>query len=220
MFIFLNTSSAILNITNGSKFANLQAIHPPAFLQTYGPSNPQATAPPAEDLELAMALSASIQSSIADTYPNEATASSSYNNPINTETPPEPFPIPSKSTENHNSVQPNPAQNDNIEPAPSAPPVIDEIIDDGPVQYPSIDSSPVDMISLAEEKLPAGAGKQNEDGDSSSCVVCLDAPVEGACIPCGHMAGCMACLNEVKAKKWGCPVCRAKIDQVIKLYAV
>jgi hypothetical protein len=27
-------------------------------------------------------------------------------------------------------------------------------------------------------------------------------------------------LNEVKAKKWGCPVCRAKIDQVIKLYAV
>ncbi|KAK2359763.1 replication factor A protein [Trifolium repens] len=39
-------------------------------------------------------------------------------------------------------------------------------------------------------------------------------------IPCGHVAGCMSCLNEVKTKKWGCPVCRAKIDQIIKLYHV
>ncbi|KAK9931149.1 hypothetical protein M0R45_018442 [Rubus argutus] len=64
--------------------------------------------------------------------------------------------------------------------------------------------------------------KEIKKGESSStsCIICLDAPVEGAFIPCGHMAGCMSCLNEVKAKKWGCPVCRAKIDQVIKLYAV
>ncbi|KAL8162784.1 hypothetical protein V2J09_014273 [Rumex salicifolius] len=51
---------------------------------------------------------------------------------------------------------------------------------------------------------------------SSACVVCLDATVEGACVPCGHMAGCISCLNEVKAKNWGCPICRAKIDQIIR----
>jgi hypothetical protein len=51
-------------------------------------------------------------------------------------------------------------------------------------------------------------------------VICLDAPVEGACIPCGHMAGCMSCLKDIESKKWGCPICRAKINQIIRLYAV
>ena len=52
--------------------------------------------------------------------------------------------------------------------------------------------------------------------------ICIEAPIEGACIPCGHMAGCMACLNEIKAKKGVCPVsvCRGKINQVVRLYAV
>jgi hypothetical protein len=34
------------------------------------------------------------------------------------------------------------------------------------------------------------------------------------------MVGCMSCLKEIKAKKWGCPVCRATINQVVRLYAV
>ncbi|WCJ17645.1 hypothetical protein M5689_000048 [Euphorbia peplus] len=57
-------------------------------------------------------------------------------------------------------------------------------------------------------------------GGSSSCIICREAPVEGACIPCGHMAGCMACLNKIKRIKGVCPVCRAKIEQAVKLYAV
>lgn len=92
---------------------------------------------------------------------------------------------------------------------PSAPPLSDMVDDDGPIHYPSIDS-----VSAPSEK-----GKESNN-DSSTCVICLDAPVEGACIPCGHMAGCMSCLTEVKGKNWGCPVCRAKIDQVVRLYAV
>ena len=104
---------------------------------------------------------------------------------------------------------------------PSAPPVADAIIEDGPIQYPSIDAGPVDILSPIVEKLPAGTSEMKQDeGANSTCVICLDAPVEGACVPCGHMAGCMSCLNEVKAKKWGCPVCRAKISQIIRLYVV
>ena len=102
----------------------------------------------------------------------------------------------------------------------SAPPVGDEIVEDGPIQYPSIDSTPIDISSTNGEKLPASAGQTKEDGGPSSCTICLDAPSEAACVPCGHVAGCMSCLNEIKAKKWGCPVCRAKIEQVIKIYRV
>lgn len=104
-------------------------------------------------------------------------------------------------------------------PAPSAPP-IPEALTEGPVYYPPIDLSPVDLSVPAAEYDAAGTSKTKDKGDSSSCVICWEAPIEGACIPCGHMAGCMTCLNEIKAKKGVCPVCRAKIQQVLKLYAV
>ncbi|KAF3778493.1 putative E3 ubiquitin-protein ligase [Nymphaea thermarum] len=98
--------------------------------------------------------------------------------------------------------------------APSAPP-----LPEGPVQYPTVDCSPVDL-----EMPPKQDGSRqglSKDGDgSSACVICWDAPIEGACIPCGHLAGCMSCLNEIKAKNWGCPVCRAKIEQTMKVYTV
>lgn len=124
--------------------------------------------------------------------------------------------LPPNETFNIQKVVENPVPSS----IPSAPPLPDTAIDDSPVHYPSIDSSPVNFSSQTVE---AAAVRTDEDKDrtgASSCVICLDAPVEGACIPCGHMAGCMSCLNEIKAKKWGCPVCRAKIDQVIRLYAV
>ncbi|KAA8527763.1 hypothetical protein F0562_035368 [Nyssa sinensis] len=103
-------------------------------------------------------------------------------------------------------------------PVPSAPPVENVVIEDIPIHYPLIDSSPVDLSCLNLEDLPADERK--EDGGASSCVICLDAPIEGACVPCGHMPGCMSCLNEIKAKNWGCPVCRKEINQVVRLYAV
>ena len=80
--------------------------------------------------------------------------------------------------------------------SPSAPPL--------PIHYSSQDAS---TSCKAEEK-------------ESQCVVCWDAPAQGVCIPCGHLAGCMECLSEIKGKGWGCPVCRAPIDQVIRVYAV
>lgn len=100
---------------------------------------------------------------------------------------------------------------------PSAPPGATRLFEAGTstVDYPLVDSDPVDDVPYSSTE-----NQMNQSSGSSSCVICLDAPVEGACVPCGHMAGCMSCLNEVKAKNWGCPVCRTKINQVIKLYAV
>ncbi|KAL9266383.1 putative E3 ubiquitin-protein ligase XBOS34, partial [Drosera capensis] len=102
---------------------------------------------------------------------------------------------------------------------PSAPIIMDEVMDDGPIHYPSIDLDEINMPEPVGHYMGTLDAERKVDG-SSSCVVCLDALVEGACVPCGHMAGCMSCLNEVKAKEWGCPICRAKIDQVIRVYAV
>ncbi|XP_010450048.1 PREDICTED: putative E3 ubiquitin-protein ligase XBAT34 isoform X2 [Camelina sativa] len=65
--------------------------------------------------------------------------------------------------------------------------------------------TPVD-ISLPS----ANSEGTKEDG---MCVICADASSEAVCVPCGHVAGCVSCLKEIKNKKMGCPVCRANIDQ-------
>ncbi|XP_039058353.1 putative E3 ubiquitin-protein ligase XBAT35 isoform X2 [Hibiscus syriacus] len=221
----------------------------PAFLHVSQPPTAPAVAPavaPAdeEDLDLAMAISASIQSAIAETpnfdfhSGNEASSSMVWDaastSRLGGSAGPIVFP-PSKarssewtmteagsssnttaSTNVHDSnMSSNLTGVKSADSVPTAPPATDEIVADGPIRYPSIDSTPIKA-----ENLPANAGQTKEGGGPSSCTICLDAPSEAACVPCGHVAGCMSCLNEIIAKKWGCPVCRAKIEQVIKLYRV
>ncbi|GMI95918.1 XB3 ortholog 5 in Arabidopsis thaliana [Hibiscus trionum] len=223
----------------------------PAFLHNSEPPAAPATAPPdAEDLELAMAINASIQSAIAETSNvdlhsgNEASTSAGWDSAASISdhtgsVSPMAF-TPSKAsigewnlieadsgsnstehTEIHNNdisaVHTTMQTSDSVPSAPPAP-AIDEIVEDGPIQYPSIDSTPVNISSSTGKSLPPSADQTKRD--EGPCAICLDAPSEAACVPCGHVAGCMSCLNEIKAKKWGCPVCRSDIQQVIKLYRV
>ncbi|XP_038995100.1 putative E3 ubiquitin-protein ligase XBAT35 isoform X2 [Hibiscus syriacus] len=217
----------------------------PAFLHvSQSPTAPAVAPADEEDLELAMAINASIQSAIAETpnfdfhSGNEASSSMVWAAASTSGLGGSAGPIvvpPSKAsssewkmteagsssntTASTNILDSNMSSNltgvKSADSVPTAPPATDEIVADGPIKYPSIDSTPI-----TAENLPASAGQTKEDGGPSSCTICLDAPSEAACVPCGHVAGCMSCLNEIKAKKWGCPVCRAKIEQVIKLYCV
>ncbi|KAJ7298336.1 hypothetical protein O6H91_Y003600 [Diphasiastrum complanatum] len=109
---------------------------------------------------------------------------------------------------------------------PSAPPLPSEYVPSGtddsyPIRYPSIDTSPVELNYSLVDLSKSPAIKENADEKAASvCVVCWDSPAEAVCIPCGHLAGCMECISEIKAKQWGCPVCRTTIDQVVKVYTV
>lgn len=212
-----------------------QVTHPAFPFNNQGSvvGGPAQTTP--EDADLALAISASLQSASGvapNTYPGSGSSTSAgWTNPTckNSETAThngksqwEIHDVGTSSTPAHYHPHTETNTYSQIVPtapiaSPSAPPV-SEMVDEGPVHYPTIDSTPMDLCSSVEETRPAA--KEKDNNDSSSCVICLDAPVEGACIPCGHMAGCMSCLNEVKAKNWGCPVCRTKIDQVVRLYAV
>uniref|UniRef100_A0A5B6ZCZ5 Putative E3 ubiquitin-protein ligase XBAT34 isoform X2 n=1 Tax=Davidia involucrata TaxID=16924 RepID=A0A5B6ZCZ5_DAVIN len=230
-----------------------QVMHSTFPFNTQAPFVPATAPPTAEDVELAVAINASLQYAmeerppLLDSHPSSgAQASTSWTNSVVTShigLGASGAPAPSKGSSSRSEIQEarssgTPLQHiqtqsdipalvqttdESLVPAPfpSAPPNANAVIDNGPIHYPSIDSNPIDLSSLTMENLPARVEERKEDsGGSSSCVICLDSPIEGACIPCGHMAGCMSCLNEIKAKKWGCPVCRAKIDQVVRLYAV
>ncbi|KAF9601367.1 hypothetical protein IFM89_019099 [Coptis chinensis] len=156
-----------------------------------------ATASPTtnEDLELSMAIAASIHSSTMDERPLHTNAHKSV--------------LVSKPVDWINSSENSSTPNNR-----------------GPTRGPA---SPLEGSSSRWSYKPAQVGYNGWDVPSNSetqqsipstCVICLDAPIEGACIPCGHLSGCMSCLNEIQGKKWGCPVCRAKIKQVVKIYAV
>ena len=130
---------------------------------------------------------------------------------------------PSKHAQTHCKNGPIVPTNDNISAsalsAPSAPAISDEHLDEGPIHYPSVDLG-VDNSTQSIDNEASMPNKMEAGSDSSSCVICCEAPIEGACIPCGHMAGCMSCLTEIEAKKGVCPLCRSKINQVMRLYAV
>ncbi|KFK39616.1 hypothetical protein AALP_AA3G267100 [Arabis alpina] len=188
-----------------------QPMHPPVFLQT-APSAP----PRLEDQNATVASLHSTMSGTPNFNHHSIGEASSSAGPSSSTAPPPPSGKASAS--GFNSHESGIVQ----EPSPSAPPLTDDdiaAIEEGPIHYPSIDSTPVDVPSPSP--LPATADcEKKEDGSSGVCAICLDAPSEAVCVPCGHVAGCMSCLTEIKSKNWGCPVCRAKIDQIIKLYRV
>jgi hypothetical protein len=53
--------------------------------------------------------------------------------------------------------------------------------------------------------------------DALMCVVCISARAEYAITPCGHMCACVTCYKKITGN---CPVCRASIDQIIKIFTV
>ena len=55
---------------------------------------------------------------------------------------------------------------------------------------------------------------QAEVKQSNECKICLSLPVKVAFSPCGHACCCEQCAQEVKI----CPLCRASIQQKLKIY--
>jgi hypothetical protein len=56
------------------------------------------------------------------------------------------------------------------------------------------------------------------DGMGAGCVVCLAAVVEVAFVPCYHAQACSRCANEVRECDGHCPVCRAPITGLQRIY--
>ncbi|GMN32064.1 hypothetical protein TIFTF001_046581 [Ficus carica] len=126
---------------------------------------------------------------------------------------PRPHGNQTKHSQTSDESTPSVSENNNVSvsltPAPSAPLLPEEILLEEPIHYPTID--------LGSDTF---SQPTNNEVSASSCVICWEAAIEGACIPCGHKAGCMSCLTKIKSKKSVCPVCRSKITEVVRIYAV
>lgn len=84
-------------------------------------------------------------------------------------------------------------------------------------------------VSLSEvnndiDEVKEGTVEENQDQESreeemKECVICLCAKSDHALIPCGHLCVCKNDGKYLVQKKMKCPICRKKIDGVIKIYS-
>ncbi|TMW63547.1 hypothetical protein Poli38472_002488 [Pythium oligandrum] len=96
-----------------------------------------------------------------------------------------------------------------------------------------VDNAPDDIPE--EELADPGAEKSNEDSvpithsidedaeitvlsQQRECVICLDAPRNSICVPCGHLSACYACLHRQVVTKKICPICRTPAQTVVRVY--
>lgn len=87
-------------------------------------------------------------------------------------------------------------------------------------------AGPSSTAAVIPSGNPSGAGSSDNGGVMpedvhpfvDTCIVCMDAEKNWACIPYGHLAMCGACITRVKRQTGHCPVCKQKIKQIIQVY--
>lgn len=77
------------------------------------------------------------------------------------------------------------------------------------VEVNSISTTIVKSVNLTDFKIFG-------DEHDSDCCICLDEQKDSAFFPCGHYYCCGTCANTLLIKKMACPICRAKITQLVK----
>jgi len=65
--------------------------------------------------------------------------------------------------------------------------------------------------------MPANPNSNNKVA-KSLCVVCMDKEADGVVLPCGHLCGCEPCLKTLLNSGSNCPICRAHMHSVVKVF--
>lgn len=87
-------------------------------------------------------------------------------------------------------------------------------IDDGDEEDDDDASYASDASSLDDGSL-RDLDSSEEDRPNNECLICADSKADACFFPCGHMYTCMQCASRLTL----CPVCRERIDQVVKVFA-
>ncbi|KAL5158211.1 Protein neuralized [Glycine soja] len=58
----------------------------------------------------------------------------------------------------------------------------------------------------------------NRTPKKGNCCICYEMKVDSVLYRCGHMCTCLKCANELQWNSGKCPICRAKIEDVVRVY--
>lgn len=71
------------------------------------------------------------------------------------------------------------------------------------------------IIELEEKYLQI---RERIDDNPNLCSICFDKPVDACCNPCGHLNFCNGCITDWCTMQGNCPICRTKINSVLKVH--
>ncbi len=71
------------------------------------------------------------------------------------------------------------------------------------------------FAALTQDRSNGAGPEPLEDDDA--CVVCMEALRGCILVPCGHLAMCVPCAEEVQRKKGHCPLCRTPIAEIVNI---
>lgn len=57
-----------------------------------------------------------------------------------------------------------------------------------------------------------------DDNNDNDCAICMDMVRNSVLRPCNHMITCFECSNLLYKRSDSCPICREKIEDVIKIF--
>ncbi|DAZ94626.1 TPA: hypothetical protein N0F65_010565 [Lagenidium giganteum] len=103
-------------------------------------------------------------------------------------------------------------------PEPSAP-RFDSFIAPDYVDLVGVElASSTPQLPVVTETEPSAPSLSDSASARGECSICMDAVKNAICIPCGHIAGCVECLQQHAEREQCCPICRAHVTSVIKVY--
>jgi hypothetical protein len=76
-----------------------------------------------------------------------------------------------------------------------------------------------DRKQKGKQKISYSTREVNDNGISNKlCSICEDAEIDVIYLPCGHISSCGKCANFIYQNHKICPVCRADIRKINKIY--
>ena len=102
--------------------------------------------------------------------------------------------------------------------APTLPSYSQVVAEDARGGGESADATEVTTgLTTTSSSVPATAAASLSP-DSKLCAICLDGPKNGLFFPCGHLCACMRCCEQLQSSSGACPICRASIDKVVRVF--
>lgn len=74
-----------------------------------------------------------------------------------------------------------------------------------------------DATDTAKPSVADSSSQLAQVQAGNECIICFEQPVQTCFIPCGHSCACVECAQQFTEQ---CPVCRGRVQQVIRTYTV
>jgi len=80
--------------------------------------------------------------------------------------------------------------------------------------------APVDTAESLLRCMPVDEAEEAPSASGGTCALCCDRGMDAVFYRCGHQCACMQCAYYLLHQRAPCPICRAPVEDVVRLFPV